>query len=103
MLPRLAFLLLAAPLVAADPPADLQGGWRLVSVEAADEAADVPLPEPKPALVIKGDRVLYGGHEIARLTADPAANPRLSTSRSKHPTAPTRASTPSTRTRSRCA
>ena len=77
MLPRLAFLLLAAPLVAADPPADLQGGWRVVSVEAADEAAAVPLPEPRPALVIKGDKVLYGGQEIARLTADAAANPKV--------------------------
>jgi uncharacterized protein (TIGR03067 family) len=76
MLSRLAFLLLAAPL-AADPPADLQGGWRLTAVEAADDSADVPLPEPKPALVIQGDKVLYGGQEIARLTADPAANPRV--------------------------
>ena len=77
MLPRLAVLLLAAPLVAADPPPEFQSGWRLVSVEAADDTADIPLPEPKPALVIKGDRVLYGGQEIARLTADPAANPKI--------------------------
>ena len=77
MLPRLAFLLIAVPLVAADPPADLQGGWRLTAVEAADETAVIPLPDPKPALVIKGDQVLYGGQEIARLTADPAANPRV--------------------------
>jgi uncharacterized protein (TIGR03067 family) len=77
MLPRLVCLLLAAPLVAADPPAGLQGGWRLVSVEAADDTADIPLPEPKPALVVKGDKVLYGGQEIARLAADAAADPKV--------------------------
>jgi uncharacterized protein (TIGR03067 family) len=77
MLPRLAFLLLAVPLAAADPPADLQGGWKLVAVEAADDAVSVPLPDNKPALVIKGDKVLHGGQEIARLTADAAANPKV--------------------------
>src|SRR4051794_8195412 len=75
MLPRLAVLLLAAPLVAADPPADLQGGWRLTAAEA--EAGPVDLPDTGPALVIKGDRVLHGGREIARLTADPAADPKV--------------------------
>jgi uncharacterized protein (TIGR03067 family) len=77
MLPRLAFLLVAAPLAAAEPPADLQGGWRLVAVEAEGEADAVPLPDPRPALVIKGDKVLHGGTEIARLTADPAADPKV--------------------------
>lgn len=75
MLPRLSFLLLTASLLAADPPAELQGGWRLVSVEA--EAGLVDLPESKPALVIQGDKVLHGGQEIARLTADPAADPKV--------------------------
>lgn len=75
MLPRLSVLLLATPLLAADPPAELQGGWRLVSVEA--EAGAVDLPDTRPALVIKGDKVLHGGHEIARLTADPAADPKV--------------------------
>ena len=77
MFPRLTFLLLAVPLSAADPPADLQGGWRLTSVETANEAAHLRLPDPRPALVIQGDKVLYGGQEIAQLTADPAANPRV--------------------------
>src|SRR4051812_48422925 len=77
MLPRLACLLLAAPLVAAGPPADLQGGWRLVAVEAEAEAGSVPLPDPRPALVIKGDKLLHGGTEIARLTADPVADPKV--------------------------
>lgn len=75
MLPRLAFLLVAAPLVAADPPAGLQGGWKLVAVESDAGAAD--LPDAKPALVIKGDQVLHGGHAIARLSADPAADPKV--------------------------
>jgi uncharacterized protein (TIGR03067 family) len=75
MLPRLAILLLAAPLVAAEPPAGLQGGWKLVAVET--DAGPADLPEIKPALVIKGDKVLHGGQEIARLTADPAADPKV--------------------------
>ncbi len=75
MLPRLAFLFFGVPLIAADPPADLQGAWRLVTVEA--EAGSVDLPEAKPALVIKGEKVLHGDQEIARLTADPAADPRV--------------------------
>ncbi len=75
MLPRLAALLLAAPLVAADPPAGLQGGWKLVLVET--DAGPADLPDSKPALVVKGDKVLHGGQEIARLTADPAADPKV--------------------------
>jgi uncharacterized protein (TIGR03067 family) len=77
---RVICLLAATPLLAADPPppkgpADLQGAWRLVSVDA--EAGPVNLPEPRPALVIRGDKVLYGGEEIARLTADAAATPKI--------------------------
>jgi uncharacterized protein (TIGR03067 family) len=77
MLVRLSFVLLAAPLLAAGPPADLQGIWRLTAVGAEADAASVPLPDPRPALVIKGDKVLYGGHEIATLAADPKAEPRV--------------------------
>lgn len=65
---------LAAPLVAAEP-ADLQGGWKLVAVET--DAGPANLPDAKPALVIKGDKVLHGGQEIARLSADPAADPKV--------------------------
>jgi uncharacterized protein (TIGR03067 family) len=75
-------LLAAAMLPAADPPADagkgpaeLQGAWRLVSVEA--EAGSVNLPDPRPGLVIKGDRVHYGGEEVARVTTDSASDPKL--------------------------
>jgi uncharacterized protein (TIGR03067 family) len=70
-----AFFLAAAPLVAADPPKELQGGWRLVAVET--EAGPTELPEAKPCLVIQGDKVRHGGQEVARLTADPAAEPKL--------------------------
>jgi uncharacterized protein (TIGR03067 family) len=78
MVSRIACLLLAAPLLLADPPddekngpAELQGAWRLVS--AVSETGEAELPEPGPAIVIKKDRVLYGGEEIATLLmgADP--------------------------------
>jgi uncharacterized protein (TIGR03067 family) len=82
MIATIACLLAAAPVLAADPPADvrkgpaeLQGAWRLVSVAA--EAGSVNLPDPRPALVIKGDRVLYGGEEIARVSTDSASDPKL--------------------------
>jgi uncharacterized protein (TIGR03067 family) len=75
MLPRFAVFFLAAPLVAAEPPAHLQGGWKLVAVET--DAGPTDLPEAKPALVIKGDKVLHGGQEIARLSADTAADPKV--------------------------
>src|SRR5262245_36897464 len=80
MFARLGWLLVAAPLVAADPPpakgpADLQGAWRLVTVESAD--GSVNLPQPRPGLVFQGDKVMYGGEEIARLTADAAATPKI--------------------------
>lgn len=75
MLPRLVILVLATPLVAAEPPADLQGGWKLVAIET--DAGPADLPDARPALVIKGDKVLHGGQEIARLSADPAADPKV--------------------------
>jgi uncharacterized protein (TIGR03067 family) len=70
-----AFVLVAAPLAAADPPKELQGGWRLVAVET--EAGPTELPDAKPGLVIQGDTVRHAGKEIARLTADPAADPKV--------------------------
>ena len=75
MLIRIAFLLMAVPLFAADPPTDLQGTWRLISAEA--EADGINLPDAKPTLVIKGNKVLYGGKEIATISADPAASPKV--------------------------
>jgi len=75
MLPRLAVFLLAAQVFAADPPAGLQGSWKLVLVET--DAGPADLPDARPALVIKADKLLHGGHEIARLTTDPAADPKV--------------------------
>lgn len=73
-------LLSSAPLRADDPPpkgtAELQGVWKLVSVESGGESAD-PLGGNSPRWVVKGDKVLYGGEEIAKLTADPTTNPRV--------------------------
>jgi uncharacterized protein (TIGR03067 family) len=70
MVSSIVCLLLVAPLLLADPPddekkgpAELQGAWRLVS--AVSETGEADIPEPGPALVIKKDRVLYGGEEIA--------------------------------------
>ena len=82
MFAGIVYLFAAANLLAADRPSDirkgpaeLQGTWRLVSVEA--EAGAFSLPDPRPGLVIKGDRVRYGGEEIARVSADPATNPKV--------------------------
>jgi uncharacterized protein (TIGR03067 family) len=82
MLARIACLFASALLLAADPPgdakegpADLQGAWRLVSVEA--EAGSVGLPDPAPVLVIAGDRVLYGGETIARISTDATTTPKV--------------------------
>ena len=57
-------------------PAELQGCWKLVSLEAGGNAID-PLGGGEPRLVVKGDKVLYGGAEVARLTADPSTSPKV--------------------------
>jgi uncharacterized protein (TIGR03067 family) len=85
MLVRIAVLLiLTAPLRAADRPADtkahkgvpeLQGNWKLITIEANGEANDLTGNQPR--WVIKGDKVFYGGDELAVLTADPSATPKL--------------------------
>src|SRR5262245_4102763 len=81
MLTTIACLFAAIPLFAGDPPedakkgpAELQGVWRLVSVEAGDE--QIGLPEPGPVLIFENERVLYGGEAIARISADAAASPK---------------------------
>lgn len=53
----------------------MQGAWKLVSVEA--EAGPAGLPDARPAVVIEGDRMLYGGREIASLTTTPDTSPKL--------------------------
>jgi uncharacterized protein (TIGR03067 family) len=70
-----------APSVRADDqpakgPAELQGCWRLVSVEADGKAGD-PLGGGEPRWVVKGDTISYGGEAIARLTADGSTTPRV--------------------------
>ena len=56
-------------------PTELQGAWKLVSIET--EAGPVNLPDPRPGFLVKGDRLNYGGKESARLVADAATNPKL--------------------------
>jgi uncharacterized protein (TIGR03067 family) len=56
-------------------PAELQGAWELVTVEFNGESNDYS--DAPPRLVIRGDRAVYGGQEVARLTADPAATPKV--------------------------
>jgi uncharacterized protein (TIGR03067 family) len=67
-------LVVSGPLIAADPPAEVQGNWRLVSVEAEGTANE--LKDRQPRLVIKGDRILYGTEEVARFTVDLKADPK---------------------------
>jgi uncharacterized protein (TIGR03067 family) len=57
-------------------PAELQGSWKLVSVET-DGTANDPVGGGRPRGVIKGDTISYGGKVIIRFTADPASTPRV--------------------------
>jgi uncharacterized protein (TIGR03067 family) len=54
---------------------ELQGTWKLVSVEAEGETKD-PIGG-KPKWVIKGNKVVYGGVEIADLKVDDSTTPRI--------------------------
>jgi uncharacterized protein (TIGR03067 family) len=55
--------------------ADLQGIWRLIGFEV--DGKEAFLQEHKQIRwVIKGDKVLYGGDVLAKLTLDPVANPK---------------------------
>src|SRR5262249_53867276 len=56
----------------AKAPADLQGTWKLVAVESEGKAND--LAEPPPRAVIRGNRLLYGGAEVAEIVADAGAS-----------------------------
>jgi uncharacterized protein (TIGR03067 family) len=80
-LAALLVLALAVPLFAAAPPPtretgvpELQGGWVLEAVQAESGAAGIT--NPPPMLVIRGERLLYGGEVIGRIWADPAAEPK---------------------------
>src|SRR4051812_31523339 len=75
----LTILVLAAvsPALAQEPkkvPAELQGTWKLMSVEAGGEAVEFPANLPR--WVIKADQVVYGREPLARLTVNPESSPR---------------------------
>jgi uncharacterized protein (TIGR03067 family) len=53
---------------------ELQGTWKLVRFEVNGEANE--FPANLPYWVIKGDKVLYAGAELAGLTVDAATKPR---------------------------
>jgi uncharacterized protein (TIGR03067 family) len=61
---------------AAKAPADLQGCWKLVAVEADDQSREY-LGGGQPRWVIKGDKVFFGSEEIIRITTDPKTSPRI--------------------------
>jgi uncharacterized protein (TIGR03067 family) len=69
-----AFFLAVSFAPADEAPADLQGRWELVSVEA-DGKAD-PLAMGRPRFQIVGDKIRYGGEDVAVLDADAGASPR---------------------------
>jgi uncharacterized protein (TIGR03067 family) len=86
-LPNLAALLacvaltLVGPAARADDkpkkaPAELQGSWKLSSIEMDGKMID-PVGGGEPRWVIKGDKILYGGEEIIQFTADPSTTPRI--------------------------
>src|SRR5262245_62797978 len=70
----------AGPALADDPPAkgpaDLQGCWKLVSVESNGNTGD-PVGGGQPRWVVKGDSIHYGGEAIITLTADATTTPRI--------------------------
>ena len=68
-----------APAARADEPTlpkELQGTWKLVSIEREGESRE-PLGGGSPRWIIKGDKVYYGGEEIIQLTADASTNPKV--------------------------
>jgi len=76
-------LLFAAPVEAkaeetdgGKAPAELQGVWKLTSVEVQGEPHD-PLGGGTPRWIIVGKTIRYGGQEIARFTAEPSTNPHV--------------------------
>jgi uncharacterized protein (TIGR03067 family) len=72
-------LLAALPLsVTADAPKDapaaLQGTWKLESVEIDGMAID--LLDFHPRWIIKGNKILYAGSDLATLTIDESTTPK---------------------------
>src|SRR5262245_6648965 len=74
-------LMLSASLLSQPPSdakkvlAELHGVWRLDAADA--DSGAVRLPESRPTVTIEGDRLLYGGEEVARITADSATDPKV--------------------------
>jgi uncharacterized protein (TIGR03067 family) len=56
-----------------DPLAALQGVWKVTALEVNGDAGE--LPGASYWLVIKGDKLLYAGQELAKLNAAPDASP----------------------------
>ena len=65
----------AADEAAKKAPAELQGTWKLESISANGEERRA-FEDNAPRLVIKGDRVRYGGEPLATLKADPETTPK---------------------------
>ncbi|HEY2157133.1 MAG TPA: TIGR03067 domain-containing protein, partial [Isosphaeraceae bacterium] len=72
-IPLLIVIATAASSRAAAGPAELQGRWELVSIEADGKGYPVDTPA---RCEIVGDRVRYGGSDLAVIAADPSASPR---------------------------
>jgi uncharacterized protein (TIGR03067 family) len=56
-----------------DPSAALQGVWKVTELEVNGKPSE--LPGVSFWLVVKGDKLYYGGQELAKLTAEPTATP----------------------------
>jgi uncharacterized protein (TIGR03067 family) len=67
-------LLVASPFVGMPPGTEFEGTWRLISIEGNGKA--LPLATGHPRWAIRGDKVQYGGEELATLTADAASTPK---------------------------
>ncbi len=70
----LALASVAADEAAKKAPAELQGTWKLESIKSSEY--ERTFEDNAPRLVIKGDRVRYGGEPLATLKADPATTPK---------------------------
>jgi uncharacterized protein (TIGR03067 family) len=67
-------LIVASPTLGAEPGTELEGTWRLASVEGNGKA--LPLTAGHPRWAIRGDKVHYGGEDLATLTADAGSTPK---------------------------
>jgi uncharacterized protein (TIGR03067 family) len=78
LLPAVVCLALASSASARpdEPPAELQGCWKLVSFEVNGETRD-PFGGGEPRWIIKDNKVSYGGEETLRLAPDPSTSPKV--------------------------